>query len=97
MVRFDNPARQIVLQGYIDAITDAERRVDRDAADHRASPRLVDGPCRDCDPGDARRCFKHVWRAEIALLSADGVGTNEIMRRTGKSKTCVWCWQERFM
>src|ERR1039458_2507384 len=40
---------------------------------------------------------KHVWRAEIVLLSADGIGTNEIMRRTGKSKTCVWRWQERFM
>jgi transposase len=31
------------------------------------------------------------------LLSADGAGTNEIMRRTGKSKTCVWRRQERFM
>ena len=40
---------------------------------------------------------KHVWRAEIVLLSADGLGTNEIMRRTGTSKTCVWRWQERFM
>src|SRR5665213_3269653 len=40
---------------------------------------------------------KHVWRAEIVLLSADGVGTNEIMRRTGKSNTCVWRWQECFM
>ena len=40
---------------------------------------------------------KHVWRARIVLLSADGLGTNEIMRRTGKSKTCVWRWQERFM
>jgi transposase len=40
---------------------------------------------------------KHVWRAEIVLLSADGVGTSGIMRRTGKSKTCVWRWQERFM
>jgi len=39
---------------------------------------------------------KQVWRAEIVLLSADGVGTNEIKRRTGKSKTCVWRWQERF-
>ncbi len=39
---------------------------------------------------------KHVWRAQIVLLSAEGVGTNEIMRRTGKSKTCVWRWQERF-
>jgi transposase len=27
----------------------------------------------------------------------DGIVTNEIMRRTGKSKTCVWRWQERFM
>ena len=39
---------------------------------------------------------KHVWRAEIILLSAEGAGTMEIMRRTGKSKTCVWRWQERF-
>jgi transposase len=39
---------------------------------------------------------KHVWRAEIVLLSADGIGTAEIMRRTAKSKTCVWRWQERF-
>ena len=40
---------------------------------------------------------KHVWRAQIVLLSAQGVGTNEIMRVTGKAKTCVWRWQERFM
>jgi DNA invertase Pin-like site-specific DNA recombinase len=40
---------------------------------------------------------KHVWRGEIVLLSADGVGTSEIMRRTDTSKTCVWRWQERFM
>ena len=39
---------------------------------------------------------KHVWRAQIVLLSAEGVGTNAIMRETGKSKTCVWRWQERF-
>jgi hypothetical protein len=44
---------------------------------------------------DRNAPHKHVWRAEIVLLSADGVGTNEIMRRTGKSKTCVWRWQER--
>jgi transposase len=30
------------------------------------------------------------------LLSAEGLGTNAIMSRTGKSKTCVWRWQERF-
>src|SRR5665213_2112027 len=46
---------------------------------------------------DRNTPHKHVWRAEIVLLSADGIGTNEIMRRTGKSKTCVWRWQERFM
>ena len=39
---------------------------------------------------------KHVWRARIVLLSADEVGTNAIMAATGKSKTCVWRWQERF-
>ena len=40
---------------------------------------------------------KHVWRAQIVLLTADGVGTNAIMRRTGKSKVTIWRWQERFM
>ncbi len=45
---------------------------------------------------DRNAAQKHVWRARIVLLSADGVGTNAIMRRTGKSKTCVWRWQERF-
>jgi transposase len=40
---------------------------------------------------------KHVWRAEIILATADGLGTSEIMRRTGVSKPCVWRWQERFM
>ena len=40
---------------------------------------------------------KHVWRAQIVLLSADGVGTNEVMRVTSRSKTCVWRWQQRFM
>jgi transposase len=46
---------------------------------------------------DRNASQKHVWRAQIVLLSADGVGTNEIMRRTAKSKTSVWRWQERFM
>jgi transposase len=47
--------------------------------------------------GNRNTAQKHVWRAAIVLLSADGVGTAEIMRRTGTSKTCVWRWQERFM
>ena len=39
---------------------------------------------------------KHVWRAGIVLATADGLGTVAIMRRTAKSKTVVWRWQERF-
>ena len=46
---------------------------------------------------DRNAAQKHAWRAEIVLLTGDGVGTNEIMRRTRTSKTCVWRWQERFM
>jgi hypothetical protein len=40
---------------------------------------------------------KHVWRANIILATADGCGTTEIMRRSGKSKPVVWRWQARFM
>jgi transposase len=39
---------------------------------------------------------KHVWRAKIVLLTADGHGTAEIMRATGKAKTVIWRWQQRF-
>src|SRR5690349_24418210 len=39
---------------------------------------------------------KHVWRARIVLLTAEGRGTAEIMRATGKAKTVVWRWQDRF-
>jgi len=40
---------------------------------------------------------KHVWRARIALMSADGAGTSAIMAQTGTAKTTVWRWQARFM
>jgi transposase len=40
---------------------------------------------------------KHVWRAKIILLTADGLGTNAVIRGTGRSKSVVWRWQERFM
>src|SRR6202049_2132432 len=39
---------------------------------------------------------KHVWRANIVLLTAAGHGTAEIMQATGKAKTVIWRWQERF-
>ena len=41
--------------------------------------------------------LKVVWRAKIVLATADGFGTFEIMRRTGKSKPTVWRWQERYI
>jgi transposase len=39
---------------------------------------------------------KHVWRAKIVLATADGLGTMAVMQATGKGKTAVWRWQERF-
>ena len=39
---------------------------------------------------------KRVWRAKIVLLTASGHGTAEIMQATGKAKTVIWRWQERF-
>ncbi len=46
---------------------------------------------------DRNRPQKHAWRARIVLLTAEGCGTAEIMRRARVAKTCVWRWQERFM
>jgi transposase len=46
---------------------------------------------------DRNRPQKHVWRARVVLLSADRLGTAEIMRRTGLSKPSVWRWQERYI
>src|SRR5271165_2441924 len=39
---------------------------------------------------------KHVWRAQIVLLSGDGLGTMAIQRQTGKGKPTIWRWQARF-
>ena len=50
-----------------------------------------------CIVSDRSAPQKHVWRANIILATADGCGTAEIMRRTGKSKPVVWTWQARFM
>src|SRR5512142_2950990 len=59
------------------------------------------------DPGDRERLEavtgsgnspqKHVWRAQIVLLSAAGVGTMAIQRQTGKGKPTSWRWRARFM
>jgi transposase len=44
-----------------------------------------------------RTLNRHVWRAQIILLSADHLGTLTIARRVSKSKRTVWRWQERFV
>jgi transposase len=31
------------------------------------------------------------------MLTADGLGDNAIQRGTGRGKSVVWRWQERFM
>ena len=46
---------------------------------------------------DRNSAQKHVWRARIIVLTADGQGTTAVMRAVGKGKTVVWRWQERFM
>ena len=47
--------------------------------------------------GDRNARQKHVKRARVILATAEGCGTNEIMRRSELSKPVVWRWQERFM
>ena len=38
---------------------------------------------------------KHVWRARIVLLTADGHGTSEIMRRASVAKTAALVHKSR--
>jgi hypothetical protein len=33
----------------------------------------------------------------MVLVFTEGHGTNAIMRLTGRSKPCVWRWQERYI
>jgi transposase len=63
-------------------------KIDLAEADRRALTSIVT---------DRNSPQKHVWRAQIVLLTADGCGTMELTRRTGTSKTSVWRWQDRFL
>jgi transposase len=40
---------------------------------------------------------KHIWRAQVVLLTGDRLGTAEIMRRTGLGKVSVWRWQKLYI
>src|SRR5215203_2055293 len=57
----------------------------------------ADRACLEAVVADRNSPQKHVWRAEIILATAEGLGTNAIVRRAGVSKPCVWRWQARFM
>jgi hypothetical protein len=54
--------------------------IDVNEADHEALTGHRDG---------SNSSQKHVWRAQIVLLTADGCGTMALTRRTGTSKTSV--------
>jgi hypothetical protein len=38
-----------------------------------------------------------IWRARIVLATSTSLGTVEIIRTAGVSKTALWRWQARFM
>src|SRR6516225_6229306 len=61
--------------------------------------RLGPGDCERLEAivGSGNSPQKHVWRAQIVLLSGDGLGTMAIQRQTGKGKPTIWRWQARFM
>jgi len=46
---------------------------------------------------DRNSSQKHAARALALIATAEGCGTNEVMRRSGLSKPAVWRWQARFM
>ena len=46
---------------------------------------------------DRNRAQKHVARARVLLATGEGLGTMEIIARSGLSKPAVWRWQARYM
>src|SRR3974377_1848625 len=56
----------------------------------------VDRSALEAGVANRNSAQKHVWRAKIVLMTAEGYRTAKIMRATGKAKTVIWRWQERF-
>jgi hypothetical protein len=52
--------------------------------------RVADGARLEAIVADRNSPRKYVRRARVALLPADGAGTNEIMGRSGKNKSAAW-------
>jgi transposase len=80
-----------------DSLSSAAVRVCRTRADVKVQVNAADRVQLDAIVADRNAPQKHVLRAQIVLLTADGCGTAEILRDAGVSKTAVWRWQERFM
>jgi hypothetical protein len=58
--------------------------------------------CKDRDALEAlasngNTAQKIAKRARIALLTAEGLSVNAIMREAGVSNTSVWCWPQPFL
>lgn len=48
--------------------------------------RAADRARLEGDSSQTGKAQKHIWRARVVLLTADGPGSGEIMRRVGTSK-----------
>ncbi len=59
-------------------------------SDAGTTPRPRDQHIDMIQANDRNSLPKHVWRAQIVLLTAAGHGTAEIMRQAGVAKTAVW-------
>ena len=55
---------------------------------------MTDSVKMDAIIRDRNQPQKHVARAQVLIATAEGFGTNEIMRRSGLSKPAVWRWQD---
>jgi transposase len=85
------------MNPFLDSLSDFLMRVCRMRSGISITLTATDRNRLDAVIGNRNSPQKHVWRCRIVQLSADGAGTHTIMATTGKSKTCVWRWQERFM
>jgi hypothetical protein len=75
-----------MLKRIIIDISDTDRqRLVAIVTDQNTLPRVLGRP------------QKHVWRAQIMLLTGDVCDTMEITRRTDTGKTSVWRWQDRMV
>ena len=61
----------------------------RDARANEHSISAVDRSALEAVVANRNSAQKHVWRAKIVMMTAEGYRTAEIMRATGKAKTVI--------